>query len=86
MKPPIGAAPPAGSRVRITADMAGVESSPPVPHQTRVTPAAAAILMMIWMAVELKYRPSPETQSVPPLTATPSDTRASKTDCTKFCR
>ena len=35
----------------MTADMAGVDSRPSVPHHTRATPAAAAILMMIWMAV-----------------------------------
>ena len=48
MKPPIGSKP--LPRARITADIAGVESSPPVPHHTFATPAAAAILMIVWIA------------------------------------
>ena len=54
MKPPNGDMPASPRpRVRITADVAGVESSPSVPHHTRATPAAAAILMITWMAVGL---------------------------------
>ena len=51
MNPPNGAMPSRPrARERITADIAGVESSPPVPHHTRPTPAAAAILMITWIA------------------------------------
>eukprot|EP00443_Scrippsiella_acuminata_P106075 CAMPEP_0115654738 /NCGR_PEP_ID=MMETSP0272-20121206/43268_1 /TAXON_ID=71861 /ORGANISM="Scrippsiella trochoidea, Strain CCMP3099" /LENGTH=79 /DNA_ID=CAMNT_0003092641 /DNA_START=54 /DNA_END=293 /DNA_ORIENTATION=+ len=45
MKPPKGWKP--ASRQRITAEVAGVDNRPSVPHQTRPTPLAKAILMMI---------------------------------------
>lgn len=48
MKPPKDSKP--LPRARSTAETAGVESRPLVPHQTRPTPLARAILMMIWMA------------------------------------
>merc|ERR1719310_170242 len=54
MKPPKGTKP--APRVLITAEVAGVESKPPVPHQILPTPAASAILMMIWMASLFQYR------------------------------
>merc|ERR1719367_656623 len=66
IKPPNGLKPP--SRHRITADVAGVDRRPLLPHQMRPTPFASAILMMIWIASGFQYRPSPETTSVPPST------------------
>mmetsp|Transcript_20420 Transcript_20420/g.44524 ORF Transcript_20420/g.44524 Transcript_20420/m.44524 type:complete len:215 (+) Transcript_20420:1080-1724(+) len=84
MKPPKGSKPP--PRERITAETAGVESNPPVPSQMRPTPLASAICMMICMASLFQYRPSPETTSVPPSTGVPSESKASKTLCTKLWR
>merc|ERR1719393_40174 len=52
MKPPKGLNPP--SRERITADVAGVDSKPPVPTQTVPTPAAKAILIIIWIALSFQ--------------------------------
>ena len=87
MKPPKGAMPfRPRARVRMTAEVAGVESSPSVPHHTRPTPAAAAIFMITCTATSLWKRPSPETTSVPPLIGMPSATSASNTDCTKFSK
>ena len=87
MKPPKGAMPARPrARVRTTADSAGVESRPSVPHHTRATPAAAAILMTCWQATSFQKRPSPETTRVPPSIGTFSSTSASKTDCTKLFR
>mmetsp|Transcript_21947 Transcript_21947/g.51324 ORF Transcript_21947/g.51324 Transcript_21947/m.51324 type:complete len:347 (-) Transcript_21947:198-1238(-) len=71
---------------RITAEVAGVDSKPPVPHQTLPTPLARAILMMIWIAVLFQNRPSPDTTKVPPATGTFSSSRVLKTLCTKLCK